>query len=257
MLKKNLTVRRSSPHNLVLAGRRVAFFASRTVLESEASMSGRCCCVIWVSVGLMTLVLGCGAPSTQPPHLGSPPPNPTPGASLAPLTAATFSQRLAPEQSLALALPEASLWQMRNEGTYTRAAHAETASELWVKRWRQGEVVSAANCEAQSLLWRPELGAPSELHAPSSSTPILHAPADYHTHVDVRIWADGETWRGQLTATGAAIRECFAYVYRTRAPRSALGRAVVEQRLGVMRRALEATRVTSRTTEAPDCSNEQ
>jgi hypothetical protein len=78
---------------------------------------------------------------------------------------------------------------------------------------------------------------------------VVHAPPEYRTQVNVAVWPDGETWRAQLTASGAAIRECFSYVYRTQAPRSPLGRAVVTQRLDVMREALDATRVTGATVD--------
>lgn len=191
-----------------------------------------------VSVGLMTVLLGCGAPN-EGLVPSSPVPDPLVPDALSPLTETATGWVAANSQSLALALPEPMLWKVRRVGTYFHASHADTRSELWVKRWRQGELTSAARCQTQSLLWRPKLAAPQT--APLRTT-TLRVANDYHTEVNVHVWSDGETWRAQLTASGASIRDCFAYVYRTDAPRSPLGRAIVEQRANAMLSALRATR---------------
>lgn len=194
--------------------------------------------VNWVSVGLMTVLLDCAGPNANPVP-SSPVPDPLASGALSPLTETATGWVAANSQSLALALPEPMLWKAGQTGTYFHATHADTRSHLWVKRWRQGELTSAARCWAQSLLWRPQLAAPQL--APQRTT-TLQVAGDYHTEVNVHVWSDGETWRGQLTASGASIRDCMAYVYRTNAPRSPLGRAVVEQRTSAMLSALRATR---------------
>lgn len=249
MLKKNLIVRHSSPAPAVLAATSVAFFASRTVLASESPSPTSRGSVHGVCFVIIALTLGCGAPSTHAPFASSPASTPS-LVSLAPLTAASLTLEHVPSQSLSLRLPEANLWRSGSDGTYYHATHVETASDLWIKRWRQGQVVSAAECAAQSALWRPELAVPNveQLKTPSASL-VIHAPPDYHTQVNVTVWADGANWQAQLTASGASLRECFSYVYRTRAPRSPLGRAVVSQRLKVMRDSLAETRVTGATTD--------
>lgn len=229
----------------------MAFFASRTVLDSESPMVRACCSAVnLVSASVTLLVLACSATAPKPVHVSSPAPNAS-IVSLTPLTATTLTHRTASAQSLSIALPEANLWQTGNQGTYYHAVHSETASELWVKRWRQGEVVSSNQCAAQSALWRPDLvppnGEPSET---LRNEETLDVPSTYHTQVGVQVWPAGDFWHGQLTASGAAIRECFAYVYRSRAPRSPLGRAVVNQRLSAMRQALAATRVIGATVDA-------
>lgn len=248
MLKKNLAAGRSSPLPVVVAGACVAFFAVRTVLESESSMPGPYRSVNLASAAAMlTLVVACGAASTQSAHVSSPAPPPS-MVSLTPLTAGRFEERLAPTQSLVLVLPEAKLWRTGSDGTYYHAAHTETASELWAKRWRQGEVVGPHQCAAQSALWRPDLTPPNGSYSQTPNAPeVVDAPPGYHTRSQADVWEAGDAWYAQLTATGVAVRECFTYVYRTRAPRSPLGRAVVTQRVKVMSRALAATRTTSPT----------
>jgi hypothetical protein len=154
------------------------------------------------------------------------------------MTTSRWARRLLSAQSLYVTLPEEDSWQGRNDGTYFHATHSETASQLWVKRWRQGELTNAERCAAQAKLWRPDLARKSDAGAASR---LVQAPAEYHTQVNVQLWSDDESWRGQLTANGASIRECFTYVYRTRAPRSPLGHAIVQQRLEVMQKALGQT----------------
>lgn len=200
-------------------------------------MVGRRNAVKWVSVGLTTAALGCVAP-TKTAAPSSPVPVPA-HAALSPLTETAIAWVAASSQSLSLALPESMLWRTGRVGTYFHATHAETHSELWVKHWRQGVLTTAAQCQAQSLLWRPLLAPPDA----AARATVLHAPLDYHTQVNVSVWPEGETWRAQLTASGAAIRDCLVYVYRTDAPRSPLGRTVVEQRVSAMLSALEATRL--------------
>lgn len=226
----------------MLAGTPVAISARRPGLGSTRPVVTPRAGVTWAVAAVVTLVLGCGAPSSPSSPHTSPARKPT--GSLVPLTAAHPTRHLVASQSLLLLLPEATRWQGQREGTYYRAVHLDTASELWVKRWRQGELVNAEQCAAQSLLWRPELAGPNESPVQTSIARVTTIPPGYRTRIDVQVWEDGETWRGQLTASGASIRDCFAYVYRTRAPRSPLGRAVVQQRIDVMQNALRATRGT-------------
>jgi hypothetical protein len=110
--------------------------------------------------------------------------------------------------------------------------------------------VSSDRCAAQSALWRPDLAPPNGPQVETQrGDEVIDAPPSYRTAVSVRSWAEGDVWHTQLTASGAALRECFTYVYRTRAPRSPLGRAVIEQRLNVMQAALSATRTTGVTVD--------
>ncbi len=160
--------------------------------------------------------------------------------SLSPLTATPGVGVFLAEHSLSIALPEPKLWQVNKVGTYARASHTETASVLWLKRWRQGERVSVASCEHQSRLWQPGLAPPV---TPPTRRLTLTAPAHYHTAVTVHEWRDGDTWHGRLTANGAAIRDCISYVYLTRAPDSPLGKAIVTQRVDVMLDALRSARI--------------
>jgi hypothetical protein len=156
------------------------------------------------------------------------PPNVAPGAPLAPLVTSSRSPVSLRRQGVVIELPEAESWQIAQRGTFTLARHAETASELWVKRWHQGERVSTATCAHQAELWQPAVKMPEP--APER-TLTLEQPADHHTAVTLHGWSNGDTWYGQLTAHGAAIRDCLTFVYQTRAPASSLGKAVVNQRL--------------------------
>lgn len=213
-------------------------------------MVGRWSCVNLMTTTCAAVVLGCSAPSPPVSHVSSPAPD-GPRVSLTPLTASSLTEHMAPAQSLVVALPEAALWQVRDEGTYFHAVHPETSSELWVRRWRQGQLVNSDECAAQSALWRPDLVRPNGPQVETQRRDdVIDAPPTYRTAVNVRWWAEDEVWNAQLTASGAAIRECFTYVYRTRAPRSPLGRAVLEQRLNVMRSALASTRITGVTVNA-------
>jgi hypothetical protein len=169
----------------------------------------------------------------------SPPAEPS-SLSLSPLTATPAVGVFLPEHSLSVALPEPKLWQVNKVGTYARGSHPETASVLWLKRWRQGERVSVVSCEHQSRLWQPRLAPPV---TPPTRRLTLNAPANYNTVVTVHEWRDGATWHGRLTANGAAIRDCISYVYLTRAPDSPLGRAIVTQRVDVMLDALRSVRI--------------
>lgn len=195
-------------------------------------------------------VLGCTTPSPQSTHVSSPETYSHRSLSTAPLTAASLERRSVPAQSLSLMLPEGNLWRARTTGTYYHATHSETASELWVKRWRQGQLVNPERCAAQAGLWRPELAAPNRPSVELASHTSMQRPAGYHTDVKVHVWADATSWRAQLTASGASIRECFSYVYTTRAPRSPLGRAIVAQRLQVMQKALAETEVAGANVES-------
>lgn len=196
-----------------------------------------------------TLIAGvaCAPDRNQPePHTaaGAAPMDAPRVLSLAPLTAVPRRPLLVREQLLYLALPEPTLWNSNHEGTYFHAVHPETASALWVKRWRQGELVSPAQCQQQSDLWRPGL-TPPPASAPVTSAE-LSAPVGYHTQVFTYQWAEGNAWHGQLSASGALIRDCFVYVYLTSAPRSPLGKATIDQRLNVMLDALADTRIDTR-----------
>lgn len=173
------------------------------------------------------------------------------GSRSSPATPLTKSRRapllLAPH-SVTLSLPERELWQVNEVGSYARAYHAETSSELWIKRWSEGERVNTAACARQSQLWRPRLAAPS---TPTNRQLERTIAADYHVEIQLHQWADDGSWHGQLTANGAAIRDCLSYVYFTHAPDSPLGRAVVAQRLDVMLEVLEELSVQSTASNLP------
>jgi hypothetical protein len=173
------------------------------------------------------------------------------GSRSSPATPLTTSRRapilLAPH-SVTLSLPERELWQVNEVGSYSRAYHAETSGELWVKRWSEGERVNSAACARQSQLWRPRLAAPS---MPPSRQLERTIATDYHVEIQLHQWADDGSWHGRLTAHGAAIRDCLSYVYFTHAADSPLGRAVVVQRMDVMLEVLEDLNVQSTASNLP------
>lgn len=165
-----------------------------------------------------------------------------------PLTTSRRAPLLLTSHSVMLALPERELWQVNEVGSYSRASHAETSGELWVKRWSEGERVNPTTCARQSQLWRPRLAAPS---MPSTRHLERTIATDYHVEIQLHQWADHGSWHGRLTANGAAIRDCLSYVYFTHAADSPLGRAVVTQRMGVMLEVLETLNVHSTASNLP------
>lgn len=185
----------------------------------------------------LIVVSACSTASLAPPMES---PRVTAGAPPAPLVTSAGSPVSLRRQGVVFELPEAELWRLTQRGTFTLARHDETASELWVKRWYQGERVSAATCAHQAQLWQPAVNLPD--HPPERTLTLQH-PTGYHTVVSLHGWSNGETWHGQLTAHGAAIRDCLTYVYRTRAPASSLGKAVVNQRLRALLESLRTLHV--------------
>lgn len=200
----------------------------------------------WLVAGASFIVV---TACTPPPHApAKEPPSVAPVAPLAPLVTSARSPVSLRRQGLVVELPEGELWRSTQRGTFTLARHAETASELWVKRWHQGELVSTATCAHQAQLWQPTVEAPE--HPPERTLTVEH-PTGYHTSVTLHGWSNGDTWFGQLTAHGAAIRDCLTFVYKTRAPASSLGKAVVDQRLLAVLDTLPTLRV-QKATELPE-----
>lgn len=245
MLKKNLTDRAGMSPGSGFPTPCLDFVPLRTVLNAAASMLGTFWSDILVTAALLITGAGCSGHSARVPEPADPRTSPTSELSsltVAPLTAARQASVFIQEHSLAIPLPEPKLWQVNKVGTYARGTHTETASVLWLKRWRQGERVSFDSCAHQSRLWQPKLVPPAI--APTREL-TLTAPDDYHTRIAFHEWRDGVIWHGQLTAHGAAIRDCISYIYLTKAPNSPLGKVIVAQRLNAMLDALENARVQS------------
>lgn len=220
----------------------------RTVLKTRV-MAGAFWSDVVVGLGLLWIGHGCAVHSPASKHAEETQSLRQSRAALpTPLTTSRNAPLFLPSHSVTLSLPERELWQVNEVGSYFRAFHAETAGELWVKRWSEGERVSALTCTRQSQLWRPSLAAPS---TPATRRLERSIAVDYHTEILLHQWADADVWRGQLTANGGAIRDCLTYVYFTHAPNSPLGRAIVAQRLEVMLEVLEDLRTESTASKLP------
>lgn len=116
-------------------------------------------------------------------------------------------------QALRFELPDALRWRAVKQDTWTAFEHAATRSHLEFKRWHQGELVDARDCEAQALLWKPALvrpaGAPFERRAGVW-------PAGYRGELAVYVSQQGSELVGEVRLYSAQLRECFAVYFTTR-----------------------------------------
>src|SRR5690606_30831809 len=156
----------------------------------------------------------------------------------APLVDAAWRAYALPSHSLRVYLPEGQHWTSGVDGTFWRANHEATGSTLLVKRWREGRLVDARDCEQQALLWKPVMQRPKSVALQNSRLQTL---GDYYSDASTYIDAEQKAGlvRGTLIAHGASVRDCFSFWFSTQANVSPQSAEVVEARLKVMYRALQ------------------
>ncbi len=162
-----------------------------------------------------------------------------------PLVGAAWRAFTLPAHSLRVSLPEGAAWKGGNDGTFWRATHDATQSSLLVKRWREGSLVDASDCERQVLLWKPQLERPS---VTADETLRMQALGTYHTDVSLYVTDEHHPRNvvsARLVAYGGSLRECFCFVYSTQAPVSPLSRSILRTRLQVMLQALQRAQLAS------------
>lgn len=159
-------------------------------------------------------------------------------ASPAPLVDAAWRAYSLPSHSLRIYLPEGQHWTSHVDGTFWRARHEATDSTLLVKRWREGRLVDARDCEQQALLWKPVMQRP---HVVALQDSRLQTLGGYHAHASTYIDTEPKAGliQGTLIAHGASVRDCFSFWFSTRANVSPQSAEVVRTRLQLMYRALQ------------------
>jgi hypothetical protein len=147
------------------------------------------------------------------------------------LADAPFAQVSADSQFVRFSLPDVRGWKRLREDTWFTVQHSQSHSRLEFKLWKQGELVDAADCEAQALLWKPELARPKQ---PPLETQSGEWPPGYRGHVTAYAVAQGDdSVQGTVYAASALLRECFVLRFVSEA--SGLGsREVVAERLAVV-----------------------
>ncbi len=109
--------------------------------------------------------------------------------------------------------------------------HAASASELLIALWREGDIMNHQRCERHARMLR-ELPTRGE---GLLSRRTVAVPSGFDTQVDVgfSVAGPGAAIAGWALAFGGLGRECFAFIYRTRAT-GADAERIVGDRLAVM-----------------------
>ncbi len=117
--------------------------------------------------------------------------------------------------AVSLLLPDAQRWRAAPRDSWWSIAHEPTHSVLELKRWRADGLVRPDDCEADAMLWRPELR--------DAGKPVVEerrfmteAEVEFALRVHAEAGHDGST-RGRVHAHGASLRECLSFVFTTRA----------------------------------------
>jgi hypothetical protein len=190
------------------------------------------------------LAQGCGAAAHTDPKSGTPAPlRPPPPVEAAGLSDRAWGSAVSSRYSVVVALPERDSWQIDDtrEAWWT-ARHRASQSELSVRTWRAGRLVTAEDCKKQIRLWRPEGPDPEARPESVIERRVIDAPAGYATElvVGVQRGDQGSELEGFVIAVGHTIGECYAALYSTRAggknPESTLGERLALVTEGILPR---------------------
>lgn len=166
----------------------------------------------WFTWGWVGLVTACSttrpipsapAPKTEEPHL------------VAALPDAGWVAVQARSMAVSLLLPDAKHWSAAPRDSWWRVAHETTNSVLELKRWRAGGLVRPRDCEAQAVLWRPELRRADEPLVDQRRL-VTESELELAVWVHVAQNLDGST-SGHVRGYGASLRECVTVVFTTTA----------------------------------------
>ncbi len=117
--------------------------------------------------------------------------------------------------AVSLLLPDAKHWSAAPRGSWWGVAHEASNSVLQLKRWRAGGLVRPRDCEAQAVLWRPELRR-AEGPVVDQRRLLTESEVELEVWVHVEPGSDGTT-SGHVRGYGASLRECLTVVFTTTA----------------------------------------
>jgi hypothetical protein len=118
-------------------------------------------------------------------------------------------------QSLTLILPKRGEWDVVDEARepWLVLSHRGTGSELRARTWLAPRLVTAADCEKQARLWRPQI---PEVVEDAVVRRELRAPEGYSGQVVVGVLPAGDALEGYAVAFGASVGRCYAAIFTTR-----------------------------------------
>jgi len=180
-----------------------------------------------LATALLFAAVGCDPPTSVVPTASAPsatasaePPITDPGV----FVSKRFGMRLK--------LPRSAGWKIDDtKSRWLSATHGEDGSSLLVRLFRDENRMNREKCEVKARSFR---ALPKREGAEIMAEELVDVPAGFDTRADVGVLTDGKGGLfGFILAFGGSGRECFAYVYVTRA--EGIGSdAVVADRLAEM-----------------------
>jgi len=185
--------------------------------------------------------MGCaGAANGQPPppHASADPRVDTPSELARGPVAIARSRRF----HFAVPLPDGAAFTLDEAppSSYFKATHRPSGSLLYVRKWRLASVATFDACKADLELTLPKELVVDRRRSTELESPELHGPAPFRTRVETFVRVDKPksaddpgAATGWLFAVGVHTRDCFGFVFGTRATGAEAG-SVVGDRLGAI-----------------------